>query len=197
MSAVSEWIVREYFEELGFLVRQPRKYMVSARAKRADEEIDLVVFSPSVSELQLPEKTLWSTADLQHVQKAIVGVRGWHTERFSPAVLEESPEVCRFAEEDMEEHVSEALGEGPVAKILCLPGLPASPELRERSLAILKANGIHGVLLFRTMLLELMTRVEVNKSYDKSDLLQILRILKNYDLLRDAQLELFGRRGRR
>jgi len=37
MSAIDEGIVREYFEQNGFLVRQARKYQVSARKKTGDE----------------------------------------------------------------------------------------------------------------------------------------------------------------
>jgi hypothetical protein len=37
MSAIDEGIVREYFEQNGFLVRQPRKYQVAARRKTGDE----------------------------------------------------------------------------------------------------------------------------------------------------------------
>ena len=47
------------------------------------------------------------------------------------------------------------------------------------------------------MLLELLEGVDTNKNYEKSDLLQILRILKNYDLLKAPQLELFALRKRR
>ena len=47
MSAVNEAIVREYFESLGFLVRQPRKYQVSARPKHIEEEVDLLVVNPA------------------------------------------------------------------------------------------------------------------------------------------------------
>ena len=47
MSAIDEGIVREYFEQNGFLVRQARKYQVSARRKVAEEEIDLLVFNPA------------------------------------------------------------------------------------------------------------------------------------------------------
>ena len=79
MSAVSEWIVREYFESLGFLVRQPRKYQVSARPKQVEEEIDLLVVNPSVTEQNLSEAALWGAADLKHVSRAIVGVRGWQS----------------------------------------------------------------------------------------------------------------------
>ena len=87
------------------------------------------------------------------------------------------------------------LGDGPIAKVLCLPEFPASGELRGQALRILKERGIDGVILFRTMLLDLAAHVDVNKNYEKSDLLQVLRILKSYDLLKDAQLELFRKRG--
>ncbi len=39
MSAIDEGIVREYFEQSGFLVRQVRKYQVQSRKKHSDEEI--------------------------------------------------------------------------------------------------------------------------------------------------------------
>ena len=191
MSAVSEWIVREYFESLGFLVRQPRKYQVSARPKQGEEEIDLLVVNPSVTEQNLSEAALWGAADLKHVSRAIVGVRGWHTERFSPAVIELSPEIFRFADSTAMKSTVRDIGPGPVAKILCLPELPTSPDMRDKALSLFKERGIDGVLMFRTMLLELAAHVDVNKNYEKSDLLQMLRILKNYDLLKGAQMDLF------
>ena len=46
------------------------------------------------------------------------------------------------------------------------------------------------------MLLELVGRVDTKKNYDKSDLLQVIRLLKNYGLLRDPQLNLFEKRKR-
>ena len=47
MSAIDEGIVREYFEQNGFMVRQPRKYQVAARRKTGDEAVDLVVLNPA------------------------------------------------------------------------------------------------------------------------------------------------------
>ena len=44
---------------------------------------------------------------------------------------------------------------------------------------------------FRTMLRDLIEHTEVNRNYQKSDLLQVLRILKNYQFFREPQLELF------
>jgi hypothetical protein len=34
-------------------------------------------------------------------------------------------------------------------------------------------------------------KTETNRNYQKSDLLQIIRILKNYDFFKEPQLELF------
>jgi hypothetical protein len=44
------------------------------------------------------------------------------------------------------------------------------------------------------MLLDLLEKIEVNQNYTKSDTLQVMRILKNYDLLKDAQLDIFPER---
>jgi hypothetical protein len=191
MSAVSDTIVKEYFENLGFFVRQPRKYQVVARSKQVDEEIDLMVFNPTVQEQHIPEQPIWGFAELQHISRAVVGLRGWHTERFSPAILETSPEIYRFASVDALKNVTRIMGEGPVAKILCLPDLPASKPLRKAALDILKSKGIDGVILFRTILIELAESVDAQKMYERSDLLQTMRILKNYDLLKDGQMDLF------
>ena len=52
---------------------------------------------------------------------------------------------------------------------------------------------------FRTILADLIARTEVNRNYDKSDLLQIIRVLKNYEFFKEPQMELFRtrRRGKR
>lgn len=194
MSGVNENIAREYFEALGILVLQPRKYAVSARAKRSDEEIDLLVYNPRATVHVCSPSMLWTSADVAGIQRAVVGVRGWHTDRFSPAVLDTSPEIFRFASDDSVKRAGKQLGDGPVAKLLCLPGMSSTDTLKERALNILREKGIDGVISFPTMLHELISRIQVTRNYEKSDLLQVLRILKNYDLLKEPQLELFRKR---
>ena len=44
---------------------------------------------------------------------------------------------------------------------------------------------------FRTILADLIARIETNRNYDKSDVLQIIRVLKNYNFFKEPQLELF------
>jgi hypothetical protein len=191
MSAVNESVVREYFEALGFLVSQPRKYGVPGRSKNPEEEIDLLVWNPHAGENIIPDHMVWGTDELKGISRAVVGVRGWHTERFSVSTFEQTPEILRFAEPDCTRVAARWLGSESMAKILCLPKLPASGELKKQTILVMKEKGIDGVISFHTMLLELVRRVETKRNYEKSDLLQVIRLLKNYDLLKDDQLELF------
>jgi hypothetical protein len=196
MSAVNEWVVREYFEQLGFLVTQPRKYVPAGRQKKADEEVDLVVFNPTVVEHKVPEHLIWTTEDLKQVARAVVGVRGWHTERFYASTVEQTPDITRFAEPEPIRFAAKLLNSPDMAKILCLPDLPASGELKQKTIHALKQKGIDGVISFRIMLTDLVAGVGVNRNYEKSDLLQVIRLLKNYDLLKDSQMDFFSRRNR-
>lgn len=199
MSGVNEAIAREYFESLGFLVLQPHKYLVTARAKRPEEEIDFVVLNPIASPdaTVLPDDLLLTGVEIQRVQRAVISVRGWHTDRVGVAKLSMAPELVRFTQEPALRRVRALVGEGPLTRILCLPELPATASLRRKALELLREKGVDGVLLFPTMLRELIRTIETSKNYEKSDLLQTLRILKNYDLLRGEQMELFRRSTRR
>lgn len=197
MPSVSEQIVREYFEALGFLVRQPTKYRVQARAKEAREQIDLVVWNPQPLPKSTGRRVIWDSSDVRSVSRAIVSIHGWHSERITPAVLKFSPELAQIAEEAVGKAAQQLLGRGPLRRIVCLPELPVSPQLRKKTLELLKEKGVDGVLLFRSMLLELIEYVNRDRSYDHSPLLQVLRILKRYDLLREPQMPLFPPRRRR
>ena len=198
MSSVNEWIVREYLEALGFLVRQPRKYQVVARSKGLHEEVDLLAVNPGVKPGGvLPKAKIWGAADLAQVACAVVAVRGWHSEKFTAAMLASSPEIYRFTDPESIRAAETDLGLAQPARILCMADLPADHDQRAEALGFLKSRGIDGVILFRPMLLELAERIDVKKTYEKSDLLQILRILKNYDLLKSGQMDLFAQARRR
>jgi hypothetical protein len=198
MSAISEAIVREYFESHGFLVRQERKF--EARGKKEIDGIDFFVWNPQPLKSAVAAPFLLDAANLSSVERAIVVVRGWHTESFGPALLENSPEMFRFVEPAVFLQAARAFGPDVAPlKILIVPALAQTAAAREQSIAILRAKGVDAVIPFRTMLVDLIARTEINRNYDKSDLLQVIRVLKNYDLFKDPQLELFRRprRGKR
>ncbi len=191
MASVSEWIAREYFEMLGFMIVQPCKYSVTGRQKRIEEETDLIILNPLTTEHVVPQSLLWTSGDMKKIARAVVGVYGWHSERFYPAMLENLPEIVRFAGDESVKIAARRLGQDQIARILCLPQLPVAQKLKDETLQVLKSKGIDGILEFRTMLVEMIKRIDKNRNYEKSDVLQIIRILKNYDLFKEDQLELF------
>jgi hypothetical protein len=189
MAAVSETIVREYFELHGFFVRQQRKFIAPARLE--DDEIDFFVLNPKVQPAAALPFVL-NSADLAGVARAVVVVKGWHTDTFSPSLLVHAPEIFRFLEPGAFQQTTKSFGgEGPLTKLLVVPALPNNEEARQQSIDLLRAKGLDGVIPFRTMLADLIDQIEVNRNYQKSDLLQVIRILKNYDFFKEAQLELF------
>ena len=190
MSAVDETIVREYFESHGFLVCQRRKYVVQARKKTADEEINLIVFNPRSTSAGPPAEFEIDSPSLGRIARAIVAVKGWHTEVFAPSVLAHQPKIFRFVEKQAVEEAQRLVGEAGLVKILIVPGLPRDAKTREKSIELLRAKGVDGVISFRSILQELIATVHTNRNYQKSDLLQILRLLKNYELLKEPQMEL-------
>ena len=194
MSAVSEIIVREYFELHGFLVRQQRKHLAPTRAE--DEEIDFLVLNPAAPKTGAPLPFVLGPAEVTAVARAVVVIKGWHTDTFSAGVLANAPEIFRFLEPAVLRPAAQALGAGgPPTRMLVVPALPQNTEGREQSIQLLRAKGVDCVLPFHTLLAELIAHVEVNRNYQKSDLLQTLRILKNYGFLKGPQMELFKPRG--
>ena len=190
MSSVSETIVREYFELHEFLVRQHRKY--TSPARREDDDIDFFVLNPHPLAATTPLPFVLSSADLMQVERAIVLVKGWHTETFSLALLMNTPKIFRFVEPATFKHAAKAFGaEGTPLKILVVPALPHGEEARDQSIALLRAKGIDAVIPFRTMLAEIIEKTQTNRNYQKSDLLQVVRILKNYEFFKEPQMELF------
>lgn len=208
MSAIDEGIVRDFFEQNGFFVRQARKYQVMARKKTSDEEIDLLVVNPSWQRGgRRPDFFLFSS-ELQYLHRAIVAVKPWHTDVFTPATLKNTPEIFGFLEKNVLRQVERffppdetvpggGTEESPVTKILVLPALPTSEPFRSQSVQLLKERGVDGIISFRSMLMDLIGSVETNRNYGKSDTLQVIRLLKNYDLLKDAQLDLVSGRNPR
>lgn len=204
MAGFDENIVREYFELNGFFVRQLRKYLVQSRKKRADEEIDLIVFNPNAPADGAPSGFQLFSADMAKVRRAIVVVKAWHTSRFTPAMLKSSSRVFDFLKKDVlnkaetyfnfdESDVDpDVVGGGGFTKILVLPSLPTSDPQRTESIELLKERGVDGIITFSTILENLLRNVEVNHSYQKSDLLQLMRILKLYDMVKEPQMNLFN-----
>ena len=204
MSAIDEGIVREYFEQNGFLIRQLRKYQVTARKKTNDEEIDLLVYNPLWQRGERKPDFFLFVNELRYLHRAVVAIKPWHTDVFTPAMLKSSPEIFRFLESTVVDYAAKLFPsdareggdapDGEITKVLVLPSLPTVEPFRSQSVQLLKERGVDAIISFRAMLQDLIERIDANRSYRKSDTLQVIRILKHYDLLKDAQLDLHVKR---
>jgi len=191
MSAVSETLVREYFELHEFLVRQHRKHVGQTR-RNEDDDIDFFVLNPHPKPASGGLPFVLGSPELSFIERAIVVVKGWHTDTFSPARLEASPGIFRFVEPRVFRQAARAFGkEDTPLKVLVVPALPQTAAARDESIALLRSKGIDAVIPFRTMLADLISKTAPNFNYQKSDVLQLIRILKNYDFFKEPQMELF------
>ncbi len=203
MAGFDENLVREYFELNGFLVRQLHKYQVHSRRKRDEEEIDLLVQNPAWKPSEgRPGFQLFAN-DLPLIRRAIVAVMGWHTSRLTPSMLKSGSKIHDFLRKEVIEVANEFFsgyedfmpegetGKDGLMRVLVLPSLPTSDPLRSESIKQLQEHGVDAILTFPSILENLLHQVETNLSYQKSDLLQMIRLLKIYDMVKSPQGELF------
>jgi len=190
MASVSEEIVREYLEVNDFAVKVHRKYHLTGAKRDELDEVDLVATNLN-EQSAAPENMLLGKQDICGIERAVVAVRGWHSETFSPARLKSSPEILNLGLLN-EKKVSERFfRKQNFNRILVVSSLPLDSSLKQKVLQTLKENGIDYVLEFRMVLEDLIDRVQIHRNYDESPTLQLIRILKRYDLIRDYQMDLF------
>ncbi|HON07064.1 MAG TPA: hypothetical protein PLW02_03070 [Verrucomicrobiota bacterium] len=193
MSAISEIIVREYFEIHNFLVRQQRKHI--PRTEKEDEEVDFIVYNPEPTGTIEKLPVILDSEKLKAVSCAIVSVKGWHTDIVSPSIVKKiTSDLEQFVKKDCQKYCAN-LSATPL-KIVVLPSITTNREQRLKTLELLYNAGVDAVLQFRTILWDLVNYVQVNRNYSKSDVLQVIRILKAYDFFKEPQMMLFGRRRR-
>jgi NADH/NAD ratio-sensing transcriptional regulator Rex len=72
------------------------------------------------------------------------------------------------------------------------PVFPMQEVYRARIVAVLKDKGVDGILSFKSMLLDIVDRVDTRNVYPKSELLQLVRTLKTFDLIKDSQMNFLG-----
>jgi hypothetical protein len=203
MAGFDENLVREYFELNGFLVRQLNKYQVHSRRKRDAEEIDLFVQNPGWKPSEHKPGFQLFANDLPLIRRAIVAVMGWHTSRLTPSMLKSGSKIHDFLRKEVIDVAneffhgyedpaveSESSKEG-LMRVLVLPSLPANDPLRSESIKQLQEHGVDAILTFPSILENLLHKVETNLSYQKSDVLQMIRLLKIYDMVKSPQGELF------
>lgn len=196
MADVGIALVREFFEAHQFLVKINRKCVPTKKTRTEIEEIDLFAINLKPQEGNVSSFVITSK-DIPKIPRAIVKVKGWHTESFGPAVLTAFPKMFQFVQPDAVKQAAHFFGAKDFWRILVVPSLPVTKDAKERSIEILKRKGVTGAIEFRTVLGSLSNMVRPNSNYFESDILQLIRLFRIYDMLKGGQMELFGRRRRR
>jgi len=189
MSSVSETIVREYFELHEFLVRQHRKYI--AQTKREEDDIDFFVFNPKARSARVGGAVCVQLARPAVRRTRDRGREGLAHGNLQPAVISHAPEIFRFVEPKAFQQAARAFARMPPDEDPRRTGPAAGPGGARPEHRPVAGEGVDAAIPFRTMLADLVSRIEVNRNYQKSDLLQMIRILKNYDFFKEPQLDLF------
>lgn len=200
MRTVEESIVSEYFEQNGFLVRPLRKARLQSK-RPAEEGLDLyarnIVFAPGGRE---PGFLLFSS-ELRYLESAVICLRGWFGDKAALASMTGGAEILRHLETQvikkldtwLEIDPRAAFGSGPPPKkILVAPVFPTQEPYRNQAVDLLRAKGVDGIVSFKSMLLDLIDKVDTKEVYDKSDAMQLLRVLKTFDLIKTSQMNLLG-----
>ena len=83
MSYVNQELAKIYFEMSGFLVKK-------------DEEFLVLNLKPQ--SLDPSPGFLLTSLDLPAIERAVIEVKGWHTDKFFPSRLRRSPEIFDFVQ---------------------------------------------------------------------------------------------------
>lgn len=197
MQPVDERVVREFFEQYGFLTMALRKSRSHTRRPSKDEGIDLFVRNPNFAPGGRKPSFLLFASELRYLESAVVCVRGWHHDKASLASMQGGAEILKHVETQVLKQVEKWFSfdaksqQGllrSASKVLVAPVFPTQEPYRAQCAAALREKGVDGILSFRSILLDLIDRVDVRQVYEKSDLLQLIRTLKVFDLIKDSQM---------
>lgn len=186
MSEVNVQLVREFFELNLFQVMT--NWQQGPRFRSGENSGQLFVRNTAPG---LPRELpfLLSVGDVSSLERATVEVRAWHGDRFYPSVIEANPVLYEFVSGESLALAEEVFDGLPFTTILVVSELPAGPELRSRSLSLLRKSGIGYVIEFTDILRELVMKVDESGHYPASQTLQTIRLLKRYRLIRNQQME--------
>lgn len=197
MPLLDEAIVREYFEYYGFFTKTLRKACPQAKRTLADEGGALYVKNPAFAVGgREPAFTMFSS-ELKYIDSAVVCVRGWHEDKAALASTLDGAEITKYVETKILKKIDKwfdidlkgelGIDEKPF-KILVAPVFPMQEQYRRDVTHMLREKGVDAILSFKSMLVDLIDHVDTKEVYPKSETLQLIRMMKTFDLIKNSQL---------
>ena len=200
MQPIDEILVGEYLEQNGFLVRPLRKARLQSK-KAQVEGLDLYVRNMVFSAGGRAPGFLLFSSELRYVESALVCVHGWLGDKASLASMTSSAEILKYLEQNVAKNAKKWFEfdakvqfgtKAPPLRLLVAPVFPTQEPHRSQCVELLKESGVDGILSFKSILLDLIDRVDTKQVYEKSEMLQLIRTLKVFDLVKDSQMQLLG-----
>jgi len=196
MPLLDEAIIREYLEQNGFLTRSLRKTRSQSKKNAKEEGLDLYASNPNfISGGRAPSFLLFSS-ELRYVKSMVICIRGWHADKAALASMNSGPDILKILESNVlkkveswiavDEEMKELVDESTM-KVLVAPVFPTQEAYRRQCAAALREKGVDAIISFRSVLLDLIDRSDTKLVYPKSESMQMLRVLKTFDLIKDSQ----------
>ena len=194
-------LVEAYFESNGFLVRQAGKpAQVSAR-KNSEPLLTLAIFNPAILQNQSDLGFRLYTSDLKKIRSGLVSLLGWGNSGFTNGMLNNDSMLIKYFKKELKDNrlglnfspgpeLAES-GMGPFMRLLIVPALPRNEAKITEVFSILQKNSVDGVLTIRSMLENLLRQSDPGKFSPGKPFLQVLKLLKAYELAKEPQLEMF------
>ena len=173
MSYTSIEIVKEFFWINGFFVLQK-------------EDVIFVKNLTFREKNNLEDKFLIEKEDIPSIKNGVIKPVGWHTMKFTPSVLKNSPEIFHFLKPSFLNEIKKFFKEENFFKILVIPGLPSSENLKKESISFMKEKGIEHVIKFPTIISGLIEKINSRQVYHSATN-ELLRILKFYQFFSEKQ----------
>ncbi|MDD5473993.1 MAG: hypothetical protein PHU34_07570 [Candidatus Methanoperedens sp.] len=165
MTDVNEEFVRIYFEMKGYLVHTNLKYTITKKNIPSESDIDMAIYN------------------LKNDDKAIVEVKGWHSENCTLSYFEDyNDRIYNFIRPEAIQEASKFFKTDKFRKILVISKL--GPKRKDECKKIVNQMGIDELIEFNEILKFVIDRVESNKHYRDSEFLQTIRLLKAYNYLK-------------
>lgn len=186
MTDIDLQLVRECFELSHFQVTT--RWALQSDAGHDDHSQQLYVRKADPPPTP-PGDLLLGVSDLPRLDRALVEVRVWHTERLYVSTLDQRPVFTEFAERARLGPALDFFGDTGFRKVLVISALPQTTELRHQLLARFEQSAVDHVIEFGTVLQAIVQRVSDDAAYSGSHTLQLMQLLKRYNLVRRQQLE--------
>jgi hypothetical protein len=190
MTDTNTKVVREFLETANFAVFMNRKFQLHKAEPAGRYSVDILATNMQYSEPDTPLPIRLRAEHMRHIPNAIVDVKGWHSHRFSAALVSRLPELFYFVSPKAVDFARGFFKGAPFKSILVISEESPAEEAWAGTEEILRQKGVDHVLEFPTILNFLISHVEVNVNYIESETLQLLRLLKRYGLVKGLQLEL-------